>query len=56
MSKSDSHLSPSVLSFVEQVKRDTAKASRILWETRTLSASRDLADAALAAARSTERA
>jgi hypothetical protein len=39
MSKSESHLSPSVLSFVEQVKRDTAKASRILWETRTLSAS-----------------
>lgn len=32
-------LSPSVASFVEQVKQDTAKAARILWETRTLSAS-----------------
>jgi len=32
-------LTPQVLAFIEKVKADTAKASRILWETRTLSAS-----------------
>jgi L-ribulose-5-phosphate 4-epimerase len=32
-------LSQEALSFVEQVKRDVAKASRILWESRTLSPS-----------------
>lgn len=36
---SESKLSQSLLAFVDQVKRDVAKASRILWETRTLSAS-----------------
>jgi hypothetical protein len=35
----EARLSPSVLAFVDQVKRDVEKASRILWETRTLSAS-----------------
>jgi L-ribulose-5-phosphate 4-epimerase len=39
MSESKATLSPELASFVEQVKADTAKASRILWETRTLSAS-----------------
>jgi L-ribulose-5-phosphate 4-epimerase len=32
-------LSPDVFAFVEQVKRDVLKVSRVLWETRTLSAS-----------------
>ena len=30
-----------ILGYVEQVKREVAKASRLLWETRTLSASRE---------------
>jgi L-ribulose-5-phosphate 4-epimerase len=34
-----SPLSPSLAVFVEQVKRDTLKVSRVLWETRTLSSS-----------------
>jgi len=32
-------LSPALVAFVEQVKADTQKVSRILWESRTLSAS-----------------
>ncbi|MGC4095319.1 MAG: class II aldolase/adducin family protein [Polyangiaceae bacterium] len=32
-------MSNEVLSFVEQVRRDVAKASRVLWESRTLSSS-----------------
>jgi len=32
-------LSPAVVAFAEQVRRDTAKVSQFLWETRTLSAS-----------------
>ena len=42
MSKSETvskKLSPGLSSFVEQVKADTLKASRILWESRTLSPS-----------------
>jgi hypothetical protein len=39
MSNTNQRLTPHVLAFVEKVKADTAKASRILWETRTLSAS-----------------
>lgn len=35
----ETHLNPALLAFVEQVRRDTAKASRLLWETRTLSPS-----------------
>jgi L-ribulose-5-phosphate 4-epimerase len=42
MPKSESvpfQLGPSLAAFVEQVKRDTLKVSRVLWESRTLSAS-----------------
>jgi L-ribulose-5-phosphate 4-epimerase len=39
MSKDQSTLSRELVAFVEQVKADVAKASRILWESRTLSAS-----------------
>jgi hypothetical protein len=39
MSNTNQRLTPNVLAFIEKVKADTAKASRILWETRTLSAS-----------------
>jgi hypothetical protein len=35
----ESKLGASLLAFVEQVKRDALKASRVLWETRTLSSS-----------------
>jgi len=34
-----SKLAPALAAFVEQVKRDTLKVSRVLWETRTLSSS-----------------
>ncbi|HVZ86564.1 MAG TPA: class II aldolase/adducin family protein [Polyangia bacterium] len=43
MSKSETvsnNLSPTLSAFVEQVKADTLKAARILWEGRTLSPSR----------------
>ncbi len=37
--KTQGNLSPALAAFVEQVKADTLKVSRILWESRTLSAS-----------------
>jgi len=40
MSSGATNITPSILAFVEQAKRDTAKVAKILWESRTLSASR----------------
>jgi L-ribulose-5-phosphate 4-epimerase len=37
--KAQGNLSPALAAFVEQVKADTLKVSRILWDSRTLSAS-----------------
>jgi ribulose-5-phosphate 4-epimerase/fuculose-1-phosphate aldolase len=37
---SEAKLTPQLLAFVDQVRKDTARVSKVLWETRTLSPSR----------------